>query len=143
MQATLGDSLVAAEIVKRLPFAPQRNRPIERFIMALLATDRYHRGLVIERNNLSDLALWKWLYPYYLRNVRRGYIPLPYEYLRKLNNRYNDIIPWLVELGFMQPLDVSGGRTKRGSYRAANLGSERATCKHYRIDTEPFGTQGF
>ena len=143
MQATLGDSLVAAEIVKRLPFAPQRNRPIERFIMALLATDRYHRGLVIERNNLSDLALWKWLYRHYERSVRRGYIPLPYEYLRKLNNRYNDIIPWLVELGFMQPLDVSGGRTKRGSYRAANLGAEHAYCRHYRINAQPFSTEGF
>ena len=71
------------------------------------------------------VVVFDYLYTYYRKNRRAGLYPLPYSKLRKFHNRYNEIVPWLCSIGFLEDSD-NGYST--------NL----HVCRYYRINRKRF-----
>ena len=105
------------DIVAIHPWAKQRTKPLSDFLEKLISWRSFHDS-VIESN--SQLALFNYLYPYYGKNRKEGYYPLPKTTLRKWNFRYRQIMKWLQELNVLIP----------APYKYA---PNQGICKYYSI----------
>lgn len=109
-------------IVSLSPFAPQRNQPIRRFLSNLLSWKAYQDSIL---NDKRELAIWDYLYPYYRGNRKEGLYPLPKSLLRRWNDRYNELLPFMKKIGLL----------KASIYcYSKNL----HICKYYKINDEKF-----
>ena len=145
-QVDLFEQLRVQDLVARAPFGNQRRKPIERFLMHLLGWKHWQDEIL---ENPRHVAYWDFLYPFYEKNRRAGFYPLPKSVLRRGNKRYYELLPWLFSEGFMIPGEVSkrGEERKedlRGSINVAPLlksnhgsySTELGICKYYMIDPE-------
>jgi hypothetical protein len=110
---TLIESLVSVQ-----PFSKQRRKPIERFLRELMCWVAYQDELF---RNQASVSLHDYMYPYYRANRRRGYYPFPHSKLRKWNKRYNTIIKWLLDIGFLEESPFK-------------YCPDRSICKYYRVN---------
>ena len=92
--------LQAEDLAQRHPFAKQRTKPIIRFVERVLYWADWHDEIL---KNSRQTAFFDYLYPYYRKNRREGYYPLPKSFLRKANDAYSTLMPWLIERRFFQP----------------------------------------
>jgi len=99
-------------------FAVQRRKPIERFISKILLWADWHDQIFQDH---KQTAAFDFLYPYYRRNRREDYYPLPKTFLRRANKRYNELMPYLQSIGFVKP-------DNRPYVPDAGI------CRYYRID---------
>jgi hypothetical protein len=113
---------VAEHLVELSPFAVQRRKPIRRFIMAMLKWANWHDEVFADNR---QTALFDFLYPYYRKNRREGYYPLPKSVLRKWNGHHEELMPWLERIGFLTPAPYG---------YSSLLGISR----YYAINREPF-----
>ena len=90
---------LVSRLIKQSSFAPQRNKPIERFLYALLDWCDWHDAII---KNPKLTALFDYLYPYYRVNRKAGFYPLPKYFLEKANCRYYEIMKWLKQIGFLE-----------------------------------------
>ncbi len=107
-------------LVEQSPFAKQRDKPIECFLYSLLNWCSWHDEII---KNPKQTAYFDYLFPWYRKNRKAGYYPLPFTFLRKSNFRYFEIMAWLQEIGFIvnAPFKYLPGG---------------GICKYYRVRTE-------
>jgi hypothetical protein len=117
LDAPLIDTLAALS-----PFARQRDKPIRRFLQAVLQYRGYHDSVMTDP---KTRGYYNYLYPYYLKNRREGYYPLPYVFLVKANGQYESLMPWLISIGWIEP----------APYQYSNL---LGICKYYRFHDQGF-----
>lgn len=86
------------ELVSQSPFAKQRDKPIERFLYSILNWTEWHDEII---QDAKKTAYFDYLYPWYRKNRRAGFYPLPSAVLRKANFDYFNLMPWLQETGFL------------------------------------------
>jgi len=123
-QISLLNAITVNRIIELAPFAPQRKEPLRRFFYDLLIWNDYILGL-----QKNDPAIHTYMcseYSYFRKNVRVGYIPLPYTLLSRWNGHYASIIEWAVNFGLLEPFDTK--TSKRGSYSKV-----LHSCKYYRV----------
>ncbi len=106
------------ELIRQSPFAPQRNKPIERFVYALLNWCDWHDEII---KNPKLTGSFDYLYPYYRLNRKAGFYPLPKNFLEKVNSRYYEIMKWLKQIGFL----------KNAPYKYV---PKNGICKYYRVN---------
>ena len=99
-QVDLFDEMTCRAVVEASPFAKQRRKPIERFVSKVLLWCNWHDEII---KNPRQTALFDFLYPYYRKNRREGLYPLPKSFLRKANDRWFELMPWLQGIGFLEP----------------------------------------
>ena len=109
------DTLVAIH-----PWAKQRTKPIQKFLENLFGWLKYHEKII---QNKSHFAMFDYLYPYYRKNMREGYIPLPGSVMSKWNDRYNQIVSWLIKIHFLEPAPYP--------YAPA-----QGICRYYKVNQE-------
>lgn len=91
---------LADRIATIQPWARQRQKPVRRFVAELLYWCSWHDEILKDR---GQAALFDYLYPYYRKNRKEGYYPLPFTALRRWSRRYNEFTRWLREIGFLDP----------------------------------------
>ena len=116
----LFDEPIIAHLVERSPFARQRNEPLRRFVRGIL---EWQARIDAVYQDPTSCAVWDYIYPYFRVNIRRGYYPLPKSVLVRLNDRYNELMPFLLDQGLLEraPFGYS---------------SRLGVCAHYSIRTE-------
>jgi hypothetical protein len=122
-------SLLAEELIEKLieraPFSPQRRAPIRSFFTKLLVWADYIQNL-----SQRDPVWYTYMceqYPYFRKNVKDGYVPLPCLLMRSWNHRYYEIIGFARQIGFLEPLETAS--SLKGTYSAS-----LHTCKYYRVN---------
>ncbi len=108
------------DLVKQSPFAKQRDKVIESFLYSLLNWCSWHDEII---KNSKQTAYFDYLYPWYRKNRKAGYYPLPQTFLVKSNQRYFEIMTWLQEIGFIS----------NAPFKYLPKGG---ICKYYRVKTE-------
>jgi hypothetical protein len=101
----------------------QVQRSFRRLAAGILAWDDFVAAV---RADPRELALWNYLYPYFVKNTREGYCPLPRSVLRRIDINYSRHLADLVACGFLSPSPYP---------YAPGAGIAR----YYRIDRERFG----
>ncbi len=99
LQLDFFNDLAAGKIAEMQPFAKQRRKPVLKLVNGILQWADWHNEIL---KNKGQTAFFDYLYPWYRKNRKAGYYPLPQSYLRKLNFRYFDVIPWLEDIGFLK-----------------------------------------
>ena len=122
-QGELWDQVTCERIADLSPFAAQRRKPIIRFVDNLLGWVRWQDEIWA---NKRQVAVWDFLYPYYRKNRKAGYYPLPYTMLKRWNGQYNQLLPWLEEIGLLEPAPFKPSA-------AAHI------CRYYHVHQDRFG----
>ncbi len=107
-------------LVKQSPFAKQRDKVIERFLYSLLNWCSWHDEII---KNPKQTTYFDYLYPWYRKNRKAGYYPLPKTFLKRSNQRYFEIMAWLQEIGFI--INAPFKYLPKGGI-----------CKYYRVKTD-------
>lgn len=106
------------------PFSPQRNKPVQSFIERLILWKEWHDRIFTgpEATSLLDS-----LYPFYRKNRREGFYPLPSSLLKRWHPKYYELIHWLEDVEVLQesPYPYS---------KSAHI------CKYYAISFEHLKT---
>jgi len=123
IQPTLFDQETVDYAVKNSPFATQRNEPIRRFVKELLKWKNYHDQIAKDPIAMQELNYY---YKYYYKNRKEGYYPLPRNLLNKWNKRYNELLPFLIELEILEPSPYGYWADKTGA---------NSVVKYYSINT--------
>jgi len=76
-------------------------------------------------NDPVESSLWNYVYPFFRKNTREGYTPLPYTYMQKYDLHYNRVLPFLEQIGFLE----------RSPYKYV---PRAGICNYYRINDERF-----
>jgi hypothetical protein len=95
---------------------------LKRFVNKILSWSDYQDD-VLKHNN--QVAIFDYLYPYYRKNRKEGLYPLPYVLLKAWNIRYNELLSFLINIGFLKESDYK---------YSANLN----ICKYYFVNSELF-----
>ena len=122
------DEIVINKLVIISPFAKQRNIPLKHFLTELFIWCNYIENLK------KDPVMYTYMcekYPFFRKNTRAGYYPLPSVLLRGWNWDYFSILGWLLDVGFLKPLNSSD--SVRGAYS-----NTLHSCKYYAITREEF-----
>lgn len=122
VQPSLFNQAIAFTLSEIHPFAKQRTKPIQRFIEKILLWADFHDDVF---SNPGHTAIFDYLFTYYRKNRREGYYPLSRAYMRKANKRYNELVLWLIEAGFLE----------LSPYKYSE---QLHICKYYRIDRARF-----
>lgn len=107
------------ELVNQSPWTYQRDKAIETFLYSLLNWCSWHDEII---QNPKQTAYFDYLYPWYRKNRKAGYYPLPQTFLVKSNQRYFNIMKWLQEIGFISS----------APFKYLPKGG---ICKYYRVNT--------
>ena len=104
----------------------QVTRSFRRLAAGILAWDDYLAGV---RADPRERALWNYLYPYFVKNTREGFVPLPRNVLRRIDPHYERHLADLVSCGFLSasPYPYVPGA---------------GIARYYGIDRERFGAEG-
>jgi hypothetical protein len=121
-QIGLFDKQIITNILSTSPFSYQRDTGIKNFLSKLFYWMDWHDEI---SHYPGRTAYMDYLYPYYRKNRKVGLYPLPYSVLRKCNDRYNELIPWLKEIDFLKD---------SGFQYSANLNK----CKYYYVNKDKF-----
>lgn len=127
----LWDAAICEALAKQAPFAKQREKPLFRFLSGLFDWLNYQDAIQADP---AAMAVWSYLYPYYRHNTRNGWYPFPSSVLNDLNSRYYNVLPYLIDAGFLTPAPFKyqvAGRTRDGD------GWQAGVCKHYAVNREP------
>jgi hypothetical protein len=116
-EVSLFNEAIIETLVEKSPFAKQRNKPIRRFLTALLSWCDWQDDIYEDK---PQLAMWDWYYRFYRKNRKEGYYPLPYASLKKWNSQYNELVDWLIAIDFLETSPYQPSK---------NLG----ICKYYRV----------
>ena len=111
-QPTLFDQQIIDYAVAKSPFAYQRDEAIRRFVKELLKWRNYQDEIM---KNPSEMAVWNYYYRYYWKNRKEGYYPLPHSLLKQWNKRYNDLLPFIIELGVLKPSPYGYSASSNGT----------------------------
>lgn len=98
LEETPFESLIKS-LVSVQPFSSQRRKYVEQFLRALMGWVLYHDKIF---QNQELVSQFDYKYPYYRLNRRNGYYPIPSSLLRTWNRRYNTILSWLIDIGFLE-----------------------------------------
>jgi len=120
IQYDLFDVSFAEDLAARSPFSVQRQKPIELFILRILRWKHLHDEILKDN---GQTAFWDYLYPFYRKNRSEGYYPLAAKFLRTANKRYEQLLPWLIDVKFIEP----------APYRYS---PKVGICKYYRISED-------
>lgn len=77
-----------------------RREGIRKLVAGIL---RWREWVTAVVQSPGERSAWNYIYPFFAKNMREGFIPLPRNYLRKLDPNYHRIMPFLVETGFLEP----------------------------------------
>ena len=125
LQPEVFEEAIVADLVRISPFGVQRNEPIRRFLRCLLTWLNWHDSIG------RDAARTTWMdsvYPYYRKNRREGFYPLPSSKLRQWNDRYNQLMDWLQHVEFLAP----------APYPYVPV---QGVCKYYDVNRALFGVE--
>ena len=111
-QPTLFDQQIIDYAVENSPFAYQRDEGIRRFVKELLKWRNYQDEIM---KSPSEVAVWNYYYRYYWKNRKEGYYPLPHSLLKQWNKRYNELLPFLIELGVLKPSPYGYSASSNGT----------------------------
>lgn len=120
LQLNLLHKPLVENLVKQSPFGYQRDKAIESFLYSLLNWCAWHDEIL---KDPKQTAYFDYLYPWYRKNRKAGYYPLPQTFLVKSNQRYFEIMAWLQEIGFI--INAPFKYLPKGGI-----------CKYYRVRTE-------
>ena len=120
LQLNLLHKFLVDDLVKQSPFAKQRDKVIESFLYSLLNWCAWHDEIIKDH---KKTAYFDYLYPWYRKNRKAGYYPLPKTFLQRSNQRYFEIMTWLQEVGFI--INAPFKYLPKGGI-----------CKYYRVRTE-------
>lgn len=99
-QPTLFDQQTINYAVDNSPFATQRNNPIRHFMTELLKWRNVHDQVAKNPVSMQNLNYY---FKYYWKARKEGYYPLPQTLLKRWNKRYYELLPYLTELGILEP----------------------------------------
>jgi hypothetical protein len=116
-EISLFNQTIIEDLIAVSPFAKQREKPLRRFLWELLAWCDWNDDVLKDK---PLTAVFDYYYKYYRKNRKEGYYPLPYTQLRKWNGHYNEIMQWLLKIGFLEA----------SPYQYSKLLS---VCKYYRL----------
>ncbi|MDA3822192.1 MAG: hypothetical protein PF450_06220 [Bacteroidales bacterium] len=105
------------EIISKHTLVKQRTKGIKQYLLGLLNWKVLHDQSLSDykfRSRMDDM------YPYYSRNRKMGFYPLPSKVQKVWNKNYNSLLPWLKEQGIL--ID-SGFKYSPGAH----------ICKYYQI----------
>ncbi len=122
LQLDFFNKLAAENIAAQQPFAKQRTKPVFRLANGILEWADWHNEIL---KNKGQTAFFDYLYPWYRKNRKAGFYPLPQSYLRKLNFRYFDVLPWLENIGFL----------RQAPFKYLPKGG---ICKYFNIERQKF-----
>jgi hypothetical protein len=116
-EVSLFNQTIIEDLIAKSPFSKQREKPLRRFLSELLAWCDWHDDILKDK---PQTAVFDYYYKYYRKNRKEGYYPLPKNQLRKWNGHYNEIMQWLLKIGFLES----------SPYQYSKLLS---ICKYYRV----------
>lgn len=99
IEVSLFNQTIIEDLIALSPFAKQREQPLRRFLSKLLAWIDWHDDIMKDK---AQIAVFDYYYRYYRKNRKEGYYPLPYSQLKKWNSHYNEIMDWLLKIGFLE-----------------------------------------
>jgi hypothetical protein len=100
-----------------------RRRTFKKAVTAIEVWKLYIDGVISRKQYLE---MWDYLYPYFKKNTKEGYYPLPRNLFKKLHEHYeNDVLPFLKKIGYLE----------RAPYRYS---SDYGICYYYRINGYQF-----
>lgn len=121
--AAVGASWNPPELNKQMKgAATKRRKNLESFTLEVLQWRGYIDSV---KKCASETATWDYLYPYFRKNTREGYYPLPRNLLMKIDTHYHRLLPHLMETGFLE----------RSPYQYS---AEGGICFYYRINDQQF-----
>ncbi|MBN2325384.1 MAG: hypothetical protein JXQ30_16770 [Spirochaetes bacterium] len=118
IQYSLLNKPIVDHLVGLSPFASQRDKSIERFLSKVLQWCDWHDWIMTQPKQISYMDF---LYPWYRKNRKEGYYPLPQSLLRNANERYFSLMDWLLDIGFLI----------EAPYKYA---PNKGICKYYSIE---------
>jgi len=71
---------------------------IRRLVNGILEWHEYIAGI---RSSPIEKSTCAYLYPYFAANTRKGYTPLPWTVLRRIDANYHRFLPFLIASGFL------------------------------------------
>ena len=86
-------------LLDQSPFASQRRSAVERFLYSMINWCEWHDRILDDPIRVSELD---YTYPYYRKNRKGGYYPLPTSFLKRANSRYHSIVKWLKCVGVLE-----------------------------------------
>ncbi|GHU09229.1 hypothetical protein FACS1894151_06570 [Spirochaetia bacterium] len=100
-----------------------RRRTFKKAVTAIEIWKLYIDGVISRKQYLE---MWDYLYPYFKKNTKEGYYPLPRNLFKKLHEHYeNDVLPFLKKIGYLE----------RAPYKYS---SDYGICYYYRINGYQF-----
>ncbi len=120
----LFSAIIADNVAARVPDmkrACQRRASVRRFVLGVLDWKAYIDAV---RSNPASLAAWGYVYPYFAKNTREGFYPLPKSLLRTFGAEFR-ILPQLLSVGFLE----------ESPYQYV---PRAGISKYYRINAGPF-----
>ena len=121
-QQDLFNEDIARVVTDRIQSSNQRKNPIRMFVLTILGWKDWHDAIV---QDPAFVAVFDWIYPWYRKNRLAGFYPLPSRVLKQGNARYYQLLPKLIEIGFLEVSSFS-------------YSPKAHICKYYRICPEKF-----
>jgi len=80
------------------------------------------------KSNRTEREFWNYLYPFFKKNTKEGYYPIPQSFFKKLHTRYNEFLqPHLIKIGYLE----------KSPYGYSNL-PDKTNCYHWKINSANF-----
>ena len=133
-QKLIFDESIIRHLAELQPWAAQRKRHVEHFVSKILWARNLHTDMLKDKPTMAFMT-YKYI-PFYKKNVEAGYIPLSSAFLRNANFRYEQLMAWLQDLGFIEPWTFE--YEQGGAKRTAQFSHKLGLCKFYRVNEEPF-----
>ena len=132
---------IAQNIADLSPFAVQRRKPIEQFILQILEYKSYHDEI---RSDPVQVTKYTYFYPYYRQFAKAGLYPLPSTFLKATNSQYQTLMPWLRDIEFLregtfEKVHTDGVVLYVAYFSGKSTYSNRDhVCKYYQVNDERF-----
>jgi hypothetical protein len=101
----------------------QKKEKIKTAVLRIENWKMYLDGIYINREKRE---YWNYLYPFFSKNMKEGFYPIPRNLWRQLHGNYNEwLLPFLIDVGYLErsPYGYSAGY---------------GTCYHYKIKQDVF-----
>lgn len=134
----LFDRELIENIIKKSPFAKQREHKLRVFLIRLFNYVNYHQSLKADHNMF---LLYSYIYfPYYRKYREENTFPLPSVMMDNWNSRYNEIIDFLVEIKVLKLkheyyYDKDDPELNRCRYYEINKMTEITREKEIRVES--------
>lgn len=114
-----------AETVQQRGALTKRRRTIKKAVI-LIERWKLYIGNIVSRKEF--LEMWNYLYPYFKKNTKEGYIPLSRNLFKRMHEHYEkDVLPFLLKIGYLE----------RSPYKYSSV---YGICYYYRINGFKFIT---